>query len=115
VKIRGYRIELGEIESQLLRHPSVQETVVTALEDETGEKYLSAYIVSNDEWTTAQLRRHLLEMLPEYMVPSFFVALEQIPLTPNGKVDRRNLPAPAWQPVNERVMASTEEEERLVS
>ncbi|WP_221807987.1 hypothetical protein, partial [Paenibacillus illinoisensis] len=49
------------------------------------------------------------------MVPSFFVALEQIPLTPNGKVDRRNLPAPTWQPVNERVMASTEEEERLVS
>ncbi|HIK04553.1 MAG TPA: amino acid adenylation domain-containing protein [Trichormus sp. M33_DOE_039] len=96
VKIRGFRIELGEIESVLTQHDSVQETVVIAREDEPGNKRLVAYVVVNGETATTmnELRRFLQEKLPEYMIPSAFVAIAKIPLTPNGKVDRRALPIP---------------------
>ncbi|HVS76974.1 MAG TPA: amino acid adenylation domain-containing protein, partial [Steroidobacteraceae bacterium] len=97
VKIRGYRIELGEIEAQLTRHPEVREAAVLARDDGQGEKRLAAYIVPRDfaaPPAVERLREHLTGMLPDYMVPSAFVALERFPLTPNGKLDRRALAAP---------------------
>jgi acyl carrier protein len=96
VKIRGYRIELGEIEAVLRQHGGVREGVVMVREDEPGEKRLVAYVVADQERipNVSELRGHLKEKLPEYMIPGAFVMLESLPLTPNGKVDRRRLPVP---------------------
>jgi acyl carrier protein len=95
VKIRGYRIELGEIETQLGSHASVREAVVVAREDTPGDQRLVGYLVPKDAPPDlAELREYLLGKLPEYMVPSHLVVLERMPLTPNGKVDRKLLPAP---------------------
>ncbi|MXO81562.1 non-ribosomal peptide synthetase, partial [Paenibacillus sp. OT2-17] len=94
VKIRGYRIELGEIESQLLQVESVQEAVIMARGDETGQTQLVAYYVASQELGAGELRHELGQELPSYMVPSYFIWLEQMPLTPNGKIDRKALPAP---------------------
>jgi amino acid adenylation domain-containing protein len=95
VKIRGFRIELAEIEAVLGQHPAVRETVVMAQEDELGDKRLVAYVVSYPELaiTGSTLRNYLKENLPDYMVPSVFVLMDALPLTSNGKVDRRALPA----------------------
>ena len=96
VKIRGFRIELGEIETVLLRHPAVGEAVVIRREDKLGEVRLVAYIVPNPERepSISELRRFLQEKLPDYMIPSNFIILDALPLTPSGKVDRRALPTP---------------------
>jgi acyl carrier protein len=97
VKIRGFRIELGEIEAQLLRHEQVKEAVVMAREDVAGEKRLVAYVVAREQGErlgVEALRGQLKAALPEHMVPSAFVQLASMPLTPNGKLDRRALPAP---------------------
>jgi len=96
VKIRGFRIELGEVESTLSQYPTVEQCVVTARVDCGSDKRLVAYIVSNQQQkpTTDELRCFLKQKLPEYMVPSAFVFLDTIPLTPNGKIDQRALPAP---------------------
>ncbi|WP_460202333.1 amino acid adenylation domain-containing protein [Scytonema sp. NUACC21] len=96
VKVRGYRIEFGEIEGLLEQHPEVQEAVVLMREDLPGNQRLVAYCVTNTETalTTSDLRNFLKEQLPEYMVPSVFVQLKALPLTTNGKVDRRALPVP---------------------
>lgn len=96
VKIRGFRIELAEIEAALKQHPDVQEAVAIARTEPTEHKRLIAYIVPkpNQVLTTQELRTYLKTKLPEYMVPSAFVMLETLPLTPSGKVDRRVLPAP---------------------
>ncbi len=94
VKIRGFRIELGEIESKLLKNEKVKEAVVIAKEDEGGNKYICAYIVGTVNFTVKELRNYLLKELPEYMIPSYFVQLEKMPLTSNGKIDRNRLPRP---------------------
>jgi amino acid adenylation domain-containing protein/non-ribosomal peptide synthase protein (TIGR01720 family) len=93
VKVRGFRIELGEIESALLGHPNVRDAVVVARDEPAGEKRLVGYVVG--ETGATDLRAYLGARLPEYMVPSLFVSLESLPLSPSGKVDRRGLPAPA--------------------
>ncbi|WP_157776619.1 AMP-binding enzyme, partial [Paenibacillus polymyxa] len=87
--IRGYRIELGEVETQLLQVESVREAVVMARTDETGQKQMVAYYVAEQELGASELRSELGRELPSYMVPSYFVQLEQMPLSPNGKIDRK--------------------------
>ncbi|HEX2078241.1 MAG TPA: amino acid adenylation domain-containing protein [Longimicrobium sp.] len=96
VKVRGFRIELGEIEAALAAHPGVREAVVVARTDAPGETRLVAYLTAAGEAApdAAALREHLRAGLPEYMVPTAFVAMEALPLSPNGKVDRKALPAP---------------------
>jgi amino acid adenylation domain-containing protein len=96
VKIRGIRIEPAEVESILAKHPSVRQAVVAAYEDEPGEKELVAYVVAAPDMkpSATVLREYLRGLLPAQMVPAAFVALDQIPVTANGKVDRRALPPP---------------------
>ena len=96
VKLHGVRIELGEIEAALSRHADIKEAVVVAREETSGEKRLVAYVVSGSEPapSTSALREFLKETLPEYMMPSAFVFLDALPLTSNGKVDRKALPEP---------------------
>src|SRR3712207_6337515 len=96
VKVRGFRIELGEVESVLGGHPGVRECVVVVREDGAGGKRLVAYVVAEpgQQLEASALRGHMKERVPEYMVPSAFMVLEKMPLTPNGKVDRKALPAP---------------------
>src|SRR5215469_14476691 len=96
VKVRGFRVEPGEIEAVLELHPAVRHSVVVGRENASGEKYLVAYFVAGLKQTVtpAELRRHLLTKLPEYMAPGAFVGLAELPLTANGKVDREALPAP---------------------
>jgi len=92
VKIRGFRIEPGEIETALAKHPKVGQSVVLAVKDDRGER-LAAYVAPKLETPTpAELRQHLKEALPDYMIPAAFVILSAFPLTPNGKVDRKRLP-----------------------
>jgi amino acid adenylation domain-containing protein len=97
VKVRGFRIELGEIETVLAGHPAVRECVVVAREDGPGSKMLVAYLVPAGSPDPAELRAFLGAKLPPYMLPAAFVTLEALPLSPNGKVDRKALPAPARQ------------------
>ncbi|HWM28121.1 MAG TPA: amino acid adenylation domain-containing protein, partial [Woeseiaceae bacterium] len=118
VKLRGFRIEPGEIEATLNRHPAVRQSVVIVREDEPGRKQLVAYVVVEPAVTALprELRQHVKESLPEFMVPSAVVPLMAIPLTPNGKIDRTRLPAPDFsddlgttfvvpRTANERVLA----------
>lgn len=94
VKIRGFRIELGEIESIMLTHNEIEDVVVSVRGNNNSDKYLCAYFVSNRELDVNELRDYLFMRCPPYMVPSHFTRLEQLPLNPNGKVDKRALPDP---------------------
>ncbi|MBA2737668.1 MAG: non-ribosomal peptide synthetase, partial [Pyrinomonadaceae bacterium] len=95
VKLRGYRVELGEIEATLSRHPDVNECLVTLREDAPGDKRLVAYLtMKTGKINSGELRSYVKGFLPEYMTPSAFVLMKEWKLTPNGKIDRRQLPAP---------------------
>ncbi|MBW4676222.1 MAG: amino acid adenylation domain-containing protein [Desmonostoc geniculatum HA4340-LM1] len=100
VKIRGFRIELLEIEARLSEHPAVRQVVVVVREDVPGNQRLVAYVVSNSvgvqDITPKTLRSFLHQKLPKYMIPSAFVLLDELPMTPNGKIDRRALPIPKY-------------------
>jgi amino acid adenylation domain-containing protein len=93
VKIRGFRIELGEIEAKLLEQEDIKYAVVVALEREDN-KYLCAYYVSEKDYTVGEFREKLKEALPDYMVPSYFIKIDKIPITTNGKLDTEALPRP---------------------
>ncbi|WP_051010663.1 non-ribosomal peptide synthetase [Paenibacillus riograndensis] len=93
VKIRGYRIETGEIENRLLQMPDITEAVVVARTDEQGHNYLCAYVVSNKEVIASEVKGRLSKELPNYMVPGFTVQIAKLPLSSNGKVDIKALPA----------------------
>lgn len=118
VKIRGFRIELGEIETQLRQHSAVQEAVAVARETESGVQQLTAYVVPVPEamlpapFLVPDLRDHLKQTLPDYMIPAAFVRLDRLPLTPSGKVNREMLPAPATSDVvvgHTQLLTPTEE------
>ncbi|MFC9650818.1 amino acid adenylation domain-containing protein [Streptomyces sp. NPDC056937] len=111
VKIRGYRIEPGEIESAVRTYPPVAQSAVVVREDQPGDKRLVGYVVpgAGEEIDTAALRAHLADTLLSHMVPSAFVVLETLPLTANGKLDRRALPAPVYAGTSGRLPATAEE------
>ena len=116
-KVRGYRIELGEIEATLSHHSAVQESVVVVREDASGEKQLVAYVVpkGSRDAEAGELRSFLRNHLPEYMVPAFYVVLDRMPLTLNGKIDRRALPTPKWVTgAGNSVLPRTQTEHTLV-
>lgn len=94
VKLRGYRIELGEIEACLLKYEEINEVAVVVWEDLSSYKYLAAYYTGKTELENESLRRHLAKSLPEYMIPSLYLRLSEMPLTPNGKINRKALPKP---------------------
>jgi amino acid adenylation domain-containing protein len=118
VKVRGFRIELGEIEAVLSSHPDVDQCVVVVREDRPGDKRLVAYYVqqAGDEVSGTVLRKHLRSTLPNYMVPQYFVDLDALPVTPNGKVDRKALPVPFnTGPVEEGYVAPRTENETILA
>ena len=115
VKIRGFRVELEEIENRLLKHETIKEAVVTARVDENNDRYLCAYVVPSGTYRggASLLKEYLSQTLPDYMVPSFFVTLDQLPLTDSGKVDRKSLPEPEVVTEAEYVAPRDEIEEKL--
>jgi amino acid adenylation domain-containing protein len=98
VKIRGFRIELGEIETTIMEFGAIRECVVTAGDDGSGEKRLFAYVVTGREVAIEDLRNYLKDKLPDYMLPAAIIPIPRLPLTENGKVDRRALPKPELPP-----------------
>jgi amino acid adenylation domain-containing protein len=116
VKIRGYRIEPGEIQTQLLRHEKIKDAVVIDKEGEKGDKYLCAYIVKVpgiSDSAAGELKDHLAGKLPDYMIPLYFIELEQIPLTTSGKLDRKALPGPVIN--RENYVPPTNETEKTLA
>ncbi|MBA4538661.1 amino acid adenylation domain-containing protein [Bacillus aquiflavi] len=92
VKIRGFRIEISEIEAQLLKNERIKEALVIDRKDHHGHTYLCAYMIAQHDLTVSELREYLANHLPDYMIPSHFIQIDKMPLTPNGKVDRKALP-----------------------
>ncbi|UCH93412.1 MAG: amino acid adenylation domain-containing protein, partial [Candidatus Aminicenantes bacterium] len=114
VKIRGFRIELKEIENRLLRVKYIKEAVVIDRLDEMGQRYLCAYLVSGEKYKISELKSILTKDLPEYMIPSYFERLDKIPLTPNGKIDRKALPPPQLKPGENHTAPRDQIEKKLV-
>ncbi|MCX2492855.1 non-ribosomal peptide synthase/polyketide synthase [Pedobacter sp. PF22-3] len=114
VKIRGYRVELGEIENSLCAFDGINETVVTAKE-ENGTRMLVAYYVAKDHIEEGLLTSFLMNSLPAYMIPSYYVHLAAMPLTPNGKLDRKALPDPEISKGDDFILPNGETEEKLVA
>ena len=114
VKIRGFRVELAEIENKLFNHPVVKEAVVT-VRQEGGSSYLCAYFRAGADIDGPELKQFLGRELPDYMVPAHFVRLDQFPLTPSGKIDRKALPTPDWQAVGRYTPPRDEVEQGLAA
>lgn len=115
VKIRGFRIELGEIESVLVRHEALSQAAVIVREDQPGDQRLAAYVVGKpgESPSGTELRRYAASLLPDYMVPWAFVMMDKLSLTPNGKLDRKALPAPDMSPDADGRNPRTPQEEVL--
>lgn len=121
IKIRGFRVEMSEIENELTKHEAVKECVVNFIEeseskmdfDDIKEGYLAAYIVLNGNKCDTQLREYLEHSLPDYMIPSYFVFIDSIPLNPNGKIDHKSLPDPKKCVRREYVQPGNETEKKL--
>jgi amino acid adenylation domain-containing protein len=114
IQLRGYRIELGEIENCLLRHREIKNAAVIQGENANGDRFLCAYLVSDSRLAAFDLRNFLGRELPDYMIPAFFVQLEKMPLTPNGKIDTNSLPPPEVKAGDEYVSPRTDIERKLV-
>ncbi|MEO6549145.1 MAG: non-ribosomal peptide synthetase, partial [Ferruginibacter sp.] len=116
VKIRGYRIELGEIESVLQQSPGINQAVVIVNGNESDSRKLIAYVVAEAHLDKHVVNGWLKTRLPAYMIPSFWVEMDSFPLTPNGKIDRKNLPLPATSALldNQYIAPATEVEKKLV-
>jgi amino acid adenylation domain-containing protein len=114
VKIRGYRIELGEIEAQLLKHKEIIGAVIVSKEDKRGDKYLCAYFIPGNKIESAELRSYLSMHLPGHFIPSYFIQLDSIPLTANGKINHGGLPAPEVEAGADYRAPANEVEEILV-
>jgi bacitracin synthase 3 len=119
VKLRGFRVEPGEIEVRLLSHEEVRDAVVTVREGKDGDRYLCAYITTgNREFgaggdISTEMREYLAQMLPDYMIPTYFVRLDNMPLTSNGKVDRKALPVPEVTASRDYAAPANETEKKL--
>jgi amino acid adenylation domain-containing protein/non-ribosomal peptide synthase protein (TIGR01720 family) len=115
VKIRGHRVEMGELESVIAAHPMVKNVTVREWKDIHGETYLCAYVVGNNSFSIIEIKKDIEQKLPGYMIPAFFVELKELPLTTNGKVDRKALPEPTKvQRIDELVPPKTDDEQLLV-
>jgi amino acid adenylation domain-containing protein len=119
VKIRGFRVELGEIESHLKKHPAVKEAIVIATEEESKDKQLCAYLVlenKHQQFSDIQIKTFLSQKMPGYMIPTSFISIESIPLTPNGKIDRKALPKPGeYRNKNRTLIAPRDKLERRLA
>ncbi|MGE5341262.1 MAG: amino acid adenylation domain-containing protein [Candidatus Omnitrophota bacterium] len=115
VKIRGFRIELGEIENRLLKHEEIRDAVVISKAGENGDPYLCAYIVADREIPVSELRDDLSNHLSDYMIPSYFIQIDTIPFTLNGKVNRNALPEPEIKSCDNRIAPRDVIEEKLVA
>lgn len=114
VKIRGLRIELGEIESVMSRFPGISLVSVADQRDRTGRQYLVGFYTADHPIDETALRQHLSAKLPRYMVPNYFLHLEKLPMTPSGKIDRKNLPAPDFAAQAEEYTPPRNEQERIL-
>lgn len=114
VKIRGQRIELGEIESVMSQFDGIRLAAVTDKKDETGRQYLVGYYTAEFKIDEKELRHHLNAQLPKYMVPNYFVPLDEMPMTASGKTDRKNLPAPEFATVEREYVAPETEPEQIL-
>ncbi|MGA5696828.1 amino acid adenylation domain-containing protein [Bacillus bombysepticus] len=114
VKIRGYRIELGEIEASLLKYETIKTAVVMQREDESGEKYLCAYVVTEKDIPIPEVRAYLATKLPYYMIPQQIIPIQNIPLTQNGKIDRKKLPQPTYNLKSSHIEPTNSTERKLV-
>jgi acyl carrier protein len=113
VKIRGFRIETGEIEMKLVQHPAIEQAVVLARDREDG-KYLAAWYVSAEELDVSELRKFLGTLLPDYMIPTRYVHLTQLPLGPTGKLDLKRLPEPQLKVAERPAEAVSDIQARLI-
>lgn len=114
VKIRGLRIELGEIESVMSQFSGISLAAAADRRDESGRQYLVGYYMADDFVDEPTLRQHLSEKLPKYMVPNYFLRLEKLPITPSGKIDRKNLPSPDFAAHIEEYVSPRNDEERIL-
>lgn len=114
VKIRGLRIELGEIEHVMSQFPGISLTAAADRKDKTGHQYLVGYYTADAPLDESALRQHLSEKLPKYMVPNYFLRLEKLPMTPSGKIDRKNLPVPDFAAYAEEYVPPRNDQERTL-